>query len=574
MRIPKRALAALIALALLSQAAPAVAQPWPQGLADAEEAHDWDKAVALCREALAKNPKRADLWGRIADIESSRNRPKEAKKAVEKALEVKPGDTALLRKHVELSKWAGDNAGAEKSLRALLKQNPHDYKNMFELGQILSWDGKTAESIRVLEPYVARESKDARALLLLSQNYRWNGDTAKASATLERYREIAGETAAYKKEHMQLLSADSRSRETVAAANEVLKDNPRDCDALTSKATAFGSSRQPTHMLESLSGVSLYCKDKEAAGKLNRQLTTPLRDFARARYDYSTDSDTIRISTVTVDGRYQFMPTYSLLLGAETGTLKADIGSGLETVGGRSTIRQSAAWVGVEKMINDQLWLNGRAGYHNAGGGIAERPLLHGGAEFRPNDTLTASYDFHYDLYAVSPLSASKNIRLADNQLQGTWNIQRGTSVYAKANYGFFSDDNRYWTVLAAPRQNIVQTQKFNADIGVSAQASGFSKNLNNGYYDPRTYQQYLVTLGASYWFDSDDMVGVTGGLGKNRDNTMSSFENSNNYAFEGNFGLYKDWMLNLHAGRADSIGINSAHYSINSYTAALTSRF
>ena len=568
---------ASIGLFCIAVATPVQAQQpaLPPGVIEAEGVKDWDKAISIYKEALKTDPKRYDLWLRIADIEAARNQPGKAEDATRHALDLRPNDLKLLKKQAQLATWAKDSDEAKKIYRSILKKNPKDYESMLSLGTLLSWDGKTNEAINLIEPYSVHRPKDKGALLLLSQLYMWNGDTEKSSATLEKYKKVAGADKEYKKIKMKLLANANEPSQTVEAADDVIKSLPHDCDAFTSKAVALGALRQPTQMLETLHNADTNCSDKTATGELGRRLTTPLRSDVRGTYDYSTDSDTIRISTFTLAGRYKVIPEYYVLLGGETRTLKAAATSGLATVSGGESINSNSVWAGVEKMFNNIIWLNGRLGYHEAGGGDQTTVVARGGAEYRSGSSLKLNYDINHDFYAVSPLALSKGIKLTDNQLLASW--QPGffaTTIDAKANYGFFSDDNQYWTALIAPHRNVISGQKLNVDLGVSGQFTGFSKTLSDGYYSPRTYKQFLVNVSASYVFTADNTFGFVAGTGYNKDNTMPKYTRSNNYAMDANFGLYKDWMLNAHAGHADSVGINSRQYRINNYNLSLTSRF
>ncbi len=541
---------------------------------EAEEQKDWSKAVSLYRQVLAKQPARYDLWERIADIEATRNKPVKAEAAIKNALKIKPHNAKLLARYAQLAEWAGDTAIAEQSYRAVLQLKPQDDKSRFALATVLSWEGKTKESISFLEPYAARHPHDRKALLLLSQLYMWNGDFDKSSAALENYKKVAGEDKDYKKVKMLLLANENKNADTVKSADAVLQEQPKDCDAFTSKATALGAMRQPAPMLESLKGAGEYCKDKAAAAELDRKLTAPLRSNVRGDFTWSTDSDTVEIGTYTLDGRYQINSKTYLLMGAETGWLQASATSGFNTVQGQSRIDQSAVWAGVEKMISSVLWLTGRLGYHEAGNSLQTTPTAHGAAEYRPSDSLTLNYDISRDFYSVSPRAVSEGIKLTDNQLLGSWHINQGNTFDMKADYGFLSDNNSYWTALLSPRHNVFTGKKLSVDIGVSAQETGFSKTLTDGYYSPTSYSEFLVNADISYAFNSDDKIGLLAGTGINKDNTMTGYRRADNIAVEGSFGLYKDWMLNAHAGHSDSIGINSAQYRVEDYTANLTRRF
>jgi predicted Zn-dependent protease len=61
----------------------------------AEAAGRWEEALVLHRTALARDPLRADLWVRVADIASHLDRPTEALDALRAATGARPDDAAL-----------------------------------------------------------------------------------------------------------------------------------------------------------------------------------------------------------------------------------------------------------------------------------------------------------------------------------------------------------------------------------------------------------------------------------------------------------------------------------------------
>lgn len=126
----------------------------------AETTENWDDAIKIYTDYLAKNPNRADLWKRISDIEihlnrlpnaaialenavkiepnnalllsslseiySTNNQPREALDTINRALIIDPNNVAYLRKRVILSNWLGNHEQLEDSYKRLLKINPND----------------------------------------------------------------------------------------------------------------------------------------------------------------------------------------------------------------------------------------------------------------------------------------------------------------------------------------------------------------------------------------------------------------------------------------------------------------
>jgi len=566
----------LCALGVFSFLSPLMAQAQepPPAAVEAEDTQQWDKAIAIYKKTITLEPQRYDLWVRITDIEADRDNPAGAETALYEALKIKRHDPSLLNRYVQLAEWAGDNPGAEATYRILLKMNPNDDETRLKLATVLSWESKTNDSIAVLEPYIKRHPQKKDALLLMSQLYMWNGDLYKADTMIERYKQVAGEDKDYQKVKMQILSNENRNIATVKAADKMLQTTPNDCDASTAKANALTALRRYGDMQQNLAGADKNCVDKPAEALLDRKLTTQTQSYVRGDYTYSSDSDTIDISTYTLDGRYKINPGNYVTLGGETGWLRAGAASGFQTVNGNSSINQSAAWIGIDKMATNAVWINGKVGYHDAGNGLQETPIGHIGTEIRAIDIMTLTLDTNHDFYSVSPEALSKGVKLTDNQAVATFSITPVTTFEMKANYGFLSDSNHYWSLTETPRQTILKDERWNADVSFSAQQTGFANSVADGYYDPTGFRQYMIGTDITYNWNVDDKVGLILGTGYNEDNTMTAYKRADNFALETTIGLYQQWMLNAHMGHSDSIGLNSEQYRVNDYTANLTKRF
>ena len=69
------------------------------------------------------------------------------------------------------------------------------------------------------------------------------------------------------------------------------------------------------------------------------------------------------------------------------------------------------------------------------------------------------------------------------------------------------SDGNERLEILVSPRRSSRGRARFNLDLGVSAYRLETTRDLNNGYYDPRRYEHYALT--ASPYFKLHENVGL-----------------------------------------------------------------
>lgn len=536
-------------------------------------------ALLLTAAVLLSSSARAEDWERLADAESAANRPAQAEAYVARALESRPGDAALLKKHAELASWAGDNEGAERSYRALLRIDPKDDDSRFQLANVVSWQGRTLEAIVLLKTYLDHRPKDAKALLLLGQFYQWTGDMDASRAAYERYKNVAGADREYSVALVSRLAASGDELAAASAASAALKKFPGDCDLYTGKAEAESALRLWGDMSDSLVHVSTACADKSAVAGLSRRLDAPLRDSVHAAFSYAIETTSVEIGAAVIDVRHRLDSVTYVSAGAEGGWLRANPGSGLETSAGGRQIDLYGGWLGAERMLGGGFWLNGRLGVRTSSQGH-DAALAKAGAEYRPVDGLWLNDVFSTDLYAVSPRAVSQGIRMTDDTLHASWRFSQRGTLYADGGYGSVSDGNFLWTGTVAPRWTIIGGANVGLDAGVSAKITSFNDPVagtTGGYYAPNRYRQFLVNVLASYALDPDDAVNASLNMGAVKDENQPRYGLGYDYSVEGVFGLYRDWLINPRADFIDDLGAGAgagANYHRQQYTLNLTRRF
>jgi predicted Zn-dependent protease len=233
----------------------AQAEADPNAPLRAEMGKRWDEAERLYREALAKEPNRADLLLRLTDVLAVQgkrldaaqalqqaadlrpedgdlqlrasealavaDRPADALRYVDRALSVRPGDLGLHRRRAQLGTWAGQYPQAEESLRILMKANPNELTLQRDLGRVLSWQGRLNDAVKLLSDYVAQRPADQEALLDLARLQAARGNAAAAADLLKRYRDAGGEERTYQRER-ERLRAPVRVRPGAAARQPAL----------------------------------------------------------------------------------------------------------------------------------------------------------------------------------------------------------------------------------------------------------------------------------------------------------------------------------------------------------------
>ena len=104
------------------------------------------------------------------------------------------------------------------------------------------------------------------------------------------------------------------------------------------------------------------------------------------------------------------------------------------------------------------------------------------------------------------------------------------------------SDGNRRWEFTISPRHSVARTERMNLDLGVVVSQLSTTKNLDNGYYDPKRYEYYAATA-FPYWKVRESVgIGLSLAAGVQRDDLSPAFRFGGNATAEATFGIYDPW--------------------------------
>lgn len=286
---------------------------------------------------------------------------------------------------------------------------------------------------------------------------------------------------------------------------------------------------------------------KESAD-IEKLVKTPLRSNLNLDTNFYDDSDHVRIFRSELSGEWVVSPVTRLSAGTQYEELWARAGSGLERRDGGERIRDNNVWAGIRHRFSPGVAADARVGAGFIEGG-SQFPLYRLDLDLQPLDTLSFRLTHNRDLYDVSPRAVSLGIKRGATRLQAQWQPNLLYTLDLSGEYDTFSDNNRRWEATLAPRRAVLRTEKFNLDLGLLGWWFGFDKDLNNGYYDPGTYQRYAVT-GYGYWkINENNGLSLFAAVGVQKDETMSSFQDGEDLSAEGIFGIFSDWMLKVRAG-------------------------
>lgn len=543
------------------------------GMADiyALDGDDLASASALA-QASRLAPNDAELLFRLAQTYPTLKQADAAKAAIERAVELDPKNTEYLRTRAELASERSDYAMALDSYGRILAIAPDDAGALLGIARVRYWQGKDSAAEKAYRIYLAKHPDVAAAAMEYIVVVTEEGDYARAMELLEAYRQRFGENIDYRKQKARILAWADRPTPALALVAGLAPELPDDYPLAYTRTVALHYANRPRDALASLAeAVRLQPDDKET-DSLKRFIMTPLRSSITLDYGYEAGSDDVSIRHTGVTGEYVITPETRLFGGADRQAITAAAGSGYEKPDGGTRSNYDRQWLGIKHRFTPKLSADVQAGNGYAEG--ASRLVYEIGADLKPSDLLSMRLSRRQDLYAVSPLAASRGIEQRINTLDATWTPNLRYTVDGLVSYADYSDGNSRWEALLAPRRAFVRNSLLDLDLGVSARWYGFDHDPSNGYYAPTSYESYAFTV-FTYWKINDDNgIGATFSVGPYKDNTMPGYRTGGDVALEGMFGIYRDWYLDVKGGLSSYRSGGTPGYRSHMFEVSLTRRF
>ena len=600
----RRSILTAIVLALAMGRAEAQSTIPDAGLA-AEGQARWAEALNIYRKHAAEEPGAAALWTRIADIEAKLGHPQQslasleraaaaaprdaavlarlsqayagqdqpvaALRAIEVALELDPASDSYLRARATLATWAGKYESAANSYRTLRTAHPHETDLLLALARVYVWSGRTDAAVVAYRAYVRTPGALPEASIELARAESWRGNFAGAVKTLDTYEKQFGKTEAYSRERASILSRGGRPRQALRELDALDATAPGDVELNLSRTVALAAVRRHGAAVSSLEGAESLRPGHAGTRAAESLVRTLLGSTLGPSTTFYSDSDGLKTTKVTPRFDIGFRTDTRLHGGYEHIDLQARVGSGLEQTSGAATATVDQVWAGLSQ----------RVGALTVGGTVGQaRPERHRlrtyGAfvRFAPADSFTASVERSSGYAAISPRMAGLGITRIGHRAQMDWTPGLRSRLVVEGSYEDLSDRNSRWEVFVAPTAAVARTQHLNLDLGLLLHQFGAQRNLDNGYYDPRRYEYYSVVL-SPYWKASENIgIGVSAGLGGQRDDVARSFRPGSNASVEATFGIYRQWLLKVHASATNNQRLDSGAFRGTSGGVTLLRRF
>jgi tetratricopeptide (TPR) repeat protein len=550
--------------------------PVPDEALAAEGAGRWNEALDVYRRVLAEDPRRADLWIRVADIEALRGNlavtiraleraialtpdaaglyqrlsqaeaatgnPAAALDAIDRAVELKPDSVDYLEARATLATWAGDYHRARDSYRRLREDQPESSDLTVKLARVSAWAGKTDEAAEEYRRYLDARPDDADVWLELEQVEAWRGNYRAALDVLDEYRSQFGETTDYRHARADVLARADRPGEAIALLRPLLADAPDSYTLNLSRTIAEamdGHVRGARAGLDSIRQLDPERPETRTAEQLVRTLLGSAIDPRASVY---SDSDGLRVARLAPQGTLVLATGTRVSGGFERQVLKARAGSGLEQTDGTLSAAANQLWMGLAQRLG---WTAVRGQVGQADSGVRKLTTYAAGLEIEPADAISLAYDWSSDLLVISPRTVGLGLTRTGQAARLVWNPTVQDYLGLDVAYETFSDGNRRWFVAFSPRRSIVRNQQMNLDLGLSIRQLRTAEDLDHGYYDPARFESYEMTLFPYFKISGNTGLGLSVALGAQRD-TMSSFRFGGDASVEATIGIYRRWAVKL----------------------------
>ena len=543
----------------------------------AESAERWEDAADVYRQALDVDPGRADLWERLADVEARRgngsgavaarqhasrlapgdaamharlsqayavvNQPLAALEAIEAAVLLAPASQDYLRARATLATWAADYKRAGDSYERLGARLPLEGDLLLSYARVSAWAGDTDEAVARYAQYLAARPEAGAVWIELARAESWRGNYDAAIRALDRHATTIGISDDYERELSSVLTAAGRPRRAEAVVDRLLTRMPDSYELNLTRAIALAMQQRRKEAFDALGTVRRIAPDRRETQSAERVLRTLLASAVEPQLSVYQDSDRLRSLRIAPRATLSLTSGTQLSGGYDRTRLRARAGSGLEQLGGATTATSHRTWFAAAQKVGP---LTVRAGGGYAGAEEDNLVTSLAGVQVQAGDRLRFSVEREFGYFTISPRATGLGIRQTSHRAQADWSPTLRDHIGFDALYQELSDGNRRWEIAVTPRHSVARTQRFNLDLGVSAYRLETDRDLDNGYYDPRRYEEYTAVFYPYFKFRENVGLSLSAGVGVHQDLATPGFRPGGTIGGEATFGIYEPWVVKL----------------------------
>lgn len=527
--------------------------------------------AAVLERAIRETPQDGQLYVRLSQAYAVLDRPSAALEAIEHAVALSPDSIEWLRARATLATWAGDYDRARDSYRRLATLQPDNHDISLSLARVSAWGGRTDAAVSDYKRYLQVHPDSATAWIELARTEMWRGNYGAALGDLATYQRRFGKDEKYAREMAAVLARAGRSREALDVLEPMLRQHPDDYELNLTRTIALTTDRRAREAADSLQTLRRLQPDSSDTRSVERTVRTALASAADPGASFYSDSSSLEIQRVEPRVSVAFENGTTLSGGFEHENLWAGKGSGLEQVGG------------IESAVHDQVWVGGahQLGVFNLHGRLGQaRTSVDAfttyaiGADLAPIDGLQLSVERTSGFFVVSPRTVGLGLRDVSHTARLQWAPDLRWVIAGDVRYQTLTDGNRRWEFAFSPRYGVARMARLNLDLGLIVSQLGTKTNFDNGYYDPSRYQYYGFTAYPYFKVRESIGLGMSLGLGAQRDDFSPAFRLGGNATAEATFGIYSPWALKVSGGGISNQRLGSGAFGGYSAGVSVIRRF
>ncbi len=199
---------------------------------------DLQGAEAVLQEGINRNPQATDLYIARARLAESQKDFETAEGILQQAQTAAPDEDKLQDEFVRLYGLSSQWGKVEQNLRQRLVKNPAKEENAIKLAQFLTSRGQSVEAEKVLQEFTQKNPDNVKARFALVDFYLANNKVGRSDKILQDIiaKNPTGPTLLQAKNKLASIRlAQGHREEAGKLADEVLKENPKDINALRIK---------------------------------------------------------------------------------------------------------------------------------------------------------------------------------------------------------------------------------------------------------------------------------------------------------------------------------------------------
>ena len=553
---------AALAIATSGYAQPAPARPGAEAVA---------AEIRSLQSAATADPGNAQLLARLSQAYAVANEPASALAVITGAVGLEPANADFLRAQATLATWAGDYDLARESYRRLSTLNPLGSELLLNYARVSAWGGDTDRAVNEYRSYLKERPDAADVWLELARTESWRGNYASALSVLETYASRFGPSAGYSRELASVMASSGRPSRAEDLLAPLLAADPESYGLHLTRTIALARRQRMGEAFRSLDTLRSMAPDSRDTRTAEQILRSELASSIDPRISMYSDSDSLEVR--------RFAPGVTLALKSGTRVfgryeqtrLQSAQGGGLDQLNGSTTAEVEQATFGASQMLGP-FSLAAHVGYADAAG--RDRAIYSFSAHVRASDTLSFSAERLDGYVVISPRTVGLGLTQVAQRVQASWSPALPYVVAMDITHQSLSDGNERLELLVSPRRSVARTARFNLDVGVSAYLLETALDLDNGYYDPRRYEHYALTVFPYFKLHENAGLALSLAGGPQRDSNASAFQFGGTMGGELTLGINAPWLLKMNASATSNQRLDSGAFSGFGGSVALVRRF